>query len=648
MLDALVVGAGPVGLLMAAELAQRGCKVRVIDASEEAPKLTKASGIAARSLEVLPQQVVDKVLATAVHVRRVRMFEFSGGSSKCLVDVGLQSIENYSGIMAQEQWRTEDMLREHLASIHCGFKPGTADPIRVKPERPVRLKAFTAYSDHVSCTLYGKNNPMGLEDETVQCRFLLGCDGGASFVRKQLGLAFPGETTQESFLALHATLENAPFRPHHSDGYFSAGDDPMAAGFTFSMPLPDGGHLLIVDLDETQQAQWKTGKKDRHGLDELRQPTPEDVLAVLRARGLGEARLKPGSVRWCTQFRVNSRQAEHYGGGRVWLAGDACHCHSPLGGQGMNMGFQDAKNLAWKIAMVAKGTCRPALLATYEQERRGIETKILHAIERGQHATSARGPLIFFLRGRGQRLAGFFASAFGDTVPGSIAAYMSQQAWSYSDSPLSFEHWERPGALTTLQQAVLSLGTRVYRREQNLFRWLAPRVRAGDRVPNVPLEGDELHTALKRSKGWTLLLFEGQAEDNARQRAALGAGALSAAELRQLGEALQAKADESGYVAGIDSVLVFEQASEDAHARFGARGQCLFLVRPDHHVGLRCEPVRKGVVTRYLADHAQVDDVRYFAAPGSAPAFDPLPAGAAGVLLSLLAYAFRHRLEFWD
>lgn len=80
-------------------------------------------------------------------------------------------------------------------------------------------------------------------------------------------------------------------------------------------------------------------------------------------------------MKWISHFRVNSRQAEHYGGGRVYLAGDACHCHSPLGGQGMNMGFQDAKNIAWKLAYAAKGAVPTAFLETYEEERRGIEKK---------------------------------------------------------------------------------------------------------------------------------------------------------------------------------------------------------------------------------------------------------------------------------
>merc|ERR1719386_198081 len=121
----------------------------------------------------------------------------------------------------------------------------------------------------------------------------------------------------------------------------------------------------------------------------------------------------------------------HYGKGRVFLAGDACHCHSPLGGQGMNMGFNDAKNIAWKLAWAAKGSVPLSFLSSYECERQPIEHKILVGIERAQKAVSSRNPVLFFMRGRGQRAAPViinFALEHGD---GHILQYGTQQAWTY-------------------------------------------------------------------------------------------------------------------------------------------------------------------------------------------------------------------------
>eukprot|EP00929_Paragymnodinium_shiwhaense_P036975 TRINITY_DN19776_c1_g1_i1.p1 TRINITY_DN19776_c1_g1~~TRINITY_DN19776_c1_g1_i1.p1 ORF type:complete len:304 (-),score=27.66 TRINITY_DN19776_c1_g1_i1:11-922(-) len=262
-----------------------------------------------------------------------------------------------------------------------------------------------------------------------------------------------------------------------------------------------------------QQKKWATGEKDRHDNEVMRQPTPDEVVEVLRQRGCGkDLTYIPGTVKWVSHFRVNSRQTNHYGTGRVWLAGDACHCHSPLGGQGMNMGFNDAKNIAWKLAYAAKGVVPLSLLQSYENERQPIEHKILLAIERGQKAVSSRNPVVFFMRGRGQRLAPVLINfALDNSKDASILQYGTQQAWTYMTSELSYEHWERPVPGLCCLPGVLA------RKNQNLLRWIGSRVRAGDSVPDAPVGDSTVHGVLKRSRGWTLILFEGSEADNDKQ-----------------------------------------------------------------------------------------------------------------------------------
>ena len=545
---------------------------------------------------------------------------------------------------AQEQWRTEQQLREHLAEAGLHV------------ERGVALAGFAEKADHVACELTTADGA----STTVRAKFLAGCDGGGSTVRKGLGLAFPGMTTHESFFAIHAHLENyVGACPGHDHGDIigagHASGELLSAGFAFTMPMPGGGFLIICDLDEEQQEQWLSPPDDvdHHGRRKLLQPTAEDVCAALRARGCGaDLRVVPGSVRWCTHFHVNSRQAPEYGRGRVVIAGDACHCHSPLGGQGMNMGFQDAKNLGWKIAACANGWLAygagARLLATYEAERRGLEKLLLAAIERAQEMSSARNPLVTFLRGRGQRMIGLLTS-----VQAAAAKFVAQQGWSYKDGPLAHEHWERPGVL----RALAALGG--YRRRQNLYRWLGTRVRGGDRVPNAALaspstRANDLHAALKRSKGWSLLLFEGDPGENEAMRAALGAPVFDAPALRRLGARLRAllPADEGG----IDAVIVFEHGSAQGrgvHAKFDVRGQCLLLVRPDYYVGLRCEPVREAAVPRYFArrvglrvDPARLAEAALPRCPPSARAFDPVPVVAwAAVAAAGCAAVVHHQMD---
>jgi len=416
------------------------------------------------------------------------------------------------------------------------------------------------------------------------------------------------------------------------DMYFSKGDDPLAPGWSFAMPMPDGGFLIVVDLDPAQQSAWATGKVDRNGYDVMRQPEVEDVLRILRSRGCGQnLDVVPGSVKWLTSFRVNSRQTNHYGKGRVYLAGDACHCHSPLGGQGMNMGFNDAKNLAWKLAYAAKGAAPLSLLGTYERERQPIEHKILLAIERGQTAMSSRNPVIFFMRGRGQRMAPVLINFALQHTDGELLRYGTQQAWTYATSPLAVEHWERPWACPPIPSVW-------HRKNQNIFRWVSTRVRAGDTVPDAPVGSTSIEKVLKSARGWVLLLFQGSADDNEiLRRYVPDVKIYSEQELQSLGDSMKAAADSTGFVAGIDEVLVVPAGSR-AQAEFHVRAQCLYLVRPDFHVGLRSEPIREGAVWRYFEQQCGMR-VPPYTAPEGAPLFDSLPVRVHGTVVSLaLAY----------
>lgn len=480
VLDVLIVGAGPVGLLAASELASRGCTVRIVDLEPVPVRLTKASGIMERSMEILPEPVANSILKTSKHVQCARMFEHDGqGEGKVISSIQMLSEKRGGkGLRSQPQWMTERALNEYLESLD------------VQVERPVELVGFQEVKRGVACRLRHHTTQ---DIETVEAKFLLGCDGGRSPIRKGLGLKFDGDTTAEYFFALHAQLSGYVGNDTSVDMYFSKDSsnvgsskdtdhsDTLAPGFGFAMPMPDGGYLLIVDLDQAQQSHWRTGKYNKYGYELLRQPSPEEVVHVLKQRGCGQnLAVVEGTVQWVAHFRVNSRQASHYGKGRVFLAGDACHCHSPLGGQGMNMGFNDAKNLAWKLAAVAKGAMPMRILRSYEEERHPIEQKILTAIEEAQKVVSSRNPVIFFMRGRGQRLAPVLINFALQHTDGHILQYGTQQAWTYAASSLSLEHWERP--LPSWSSPFRGLWTR---KNQNLFRWLSSRVHAGDTVPEA-------------------------------------------------------------------------------------------------------------------------------------------------------------------
>lgn len=625
-LDVLVVGAGPVGIFSAIELVFHGCKVRIIDQLANPLKQTKASGIAARSLEVLPETVVRKILATSLHVTEARLIEYArDGKGKVIAEVSLDSIATYHGIRSQEQWRTEQFLNEYLIELPDYSRDGR----NMEIERPIQLVSFSQSENSVECVL--KNVSTGTI-ERVAAKFILGCDGSSSFVRKHLGFSLNGETRDEYFLGMHSHLDNYTGNSECMDLYFAKGRDPYAPGFVFTMPMPDGGCVITCDLDKKQQQKWITGLLDVHDQPHLRQPDSEEVCEVLRERGLGsDLTLTPGTLKWLRHFRASSCQTNHYGEGRVYLAGDACHCHSPLGGQGMNMGFQDVKNIAWKLAFVAKGTCPRGILMTYEYERKGIEHRVLKGIQKARKVASSRDPLLSFIRGRGQRVAPVLLTFAPGHKTTAVLTHISQQAWTYATSMLSFEHWERP-KLTLA--SICPLGG--FRRRQNICRWAAPRIQAGDPIPelNLVLDGT-LQTVLKRSNGWSLLLFEGsEAANEEMKRFIAKFEILDIQRLLDLGERLLAKADKTGYMPGISEVVVFP-SDDIAQDVFGVQAQCLFLVRPDLHVGLRAEPIREGAVLRYFREYCGFS-VGNYRVPVSAPRFDPLPSCINSIFIVML------------
>lgn len=634
-LDVLIVGGGPVGLLSAIELASRGCKVRIIDTEKKPVNQTKAIGIVCRSMEVLPTPVVERILGNSCNVKRMTLCEADAqGNVSVAFDVPLERQKMYHGIggmCSQEQWRTESFLTEHMETLPN--HEGAARSLKV--ERGISLLNFTQEVEGVVCEV---QNSTG-EKECITAKFLLGCDGGRSSIRKKLGFTFRGEATAEYFFAMHARLEGFMGDPSSTNMVLPRTSSGMGAGFAFSQPLPDGGYLLLVDLDDKQQTQWKTEERDRDGLPILRQPCSEDVAGILRQRGLGrDLKVVPESVKWISHFRSQSRQAEHYGQGRVFLAGDACHCHSPLGGQGMNMGFQDSKNISWKLCWAAKGMMPHTILDTYEEERHGLEKTLCGALETIQKTASSRNPIFQFVRGRGQRIGPAILMYTGniDTPLG----YIMQRAWSYSGKKLAYEHWERaPISFASLFPAG------GFRRRQNTFRWIGRRCRAGDTVPDAATaEGESLQITMKRGCAWSLLLFQGAPDENEKNsRMQRNVQVLNLGQLHTFGESLKSSADEAGFVSGIDTAIVFPYDDcKEAHDIFGVRGQCLFLVRPDFHIGLRSEPIRSGVVYRYFKEICGMDKppVKEEGAPRSAMYFDPFPAGLWGTVTVMLGAAW--------
>ena len=329
----LVVGAGPVGLVLACDLARRGVAIRVIDKLTEPTDESRAIIVHARSLEMMERLgVVDSLIASGVHTVAA---EFHAGG-KVLGRVGLDTVDSpYPFSVSTAQTETERVLTERLAELG------------VTIERGVELVGFEQDADEVRSTVRA---PDGGE-RTIVSSWIAGTDGSHSTVRDAVGTALQGSFEGERFLLGDVEADYDLDRASmHS--FFSSDAGPLLV-----FPMAGDRLRLIAQIDRGDI-----------------EPTLESMQAITDQRAHGIA-LR--SSHWITIFEIHHAQVPAYQFGRAFLAGDAAHVHSPAGGQGMNTGMQDAFNLGWKLAAAAQGHAAPGLLESYNAERHPVAARVI-------------------------------------------------------------------------------------------------------------------------------------------------------------------------------------------------------------------------------------------------------------------------------
>ncbi|TCJ96439.1 FAD-dependent monooxygenase [Nocardia alba] len=354
--DVLIVGAGPVGSAAAIEVARRGIRCRIVDALADPPQYAKAVGVQPRTLELFEAMgVLREVLDAAILLRG--QIVYINGVEADRMDLALPA-EIPFGFLGLPQYETERILRRRLESL------GT------RVERGVRLVGFTQDEDGVDAVLAG---PGG--EHTVRARYLVGCDGAHSIVRKTLGLTFEGAAFAEQYMLGDVELDWSQPRGytvrsmHQTNGVT---DDVLVC-----VPLP-GRHRYRVSMQVPPELATDTtvgGDQVEHGLGAGPGPRLADIQAVLDR--LAPEPVTATQLRWSSSFRISHRIVDSYSRGRVFVAGDAAHIHPPTGAQGMNTGIQDAHNLAWKLALAVEEVAAPSLLASYDAERRPIGEEVV-------------------------------------------------------------------------------------------------------------------------------------------------------------------------------------------------------------------------------------------------------------------------------
>ena len=332
--DVLICGAGAAGLALAIDLARRSVDFRLIEKAEAPFRGSRGKGLQPRSLEVFEDLgFVDRLFAVGGPYPPTRRY----GPNGDYVDEPISDTpsaptpaEPYRGTLMTPQFLTEALMRERLAEL------GAA------PEFGRELTGFAQDGEGVVAEAGG---------ETIRARFLVGADGGRSFVRSALGVGFPGKTLGARAIVADVDLEGLSRDVWHR---FGAG----------------GEQIMFCPLAGTDLFQVQAGAPLEGDVD-----LSAEGLTALAVDRTGH-NIAIRSVAWASVYSMNARLADRYRVGRAFLVGDAAHVHPPTGGQGLNTSVQDSYNLGWKLAAALKGAPEP-LLDTYEEERRPIAAGML-------------------------------------------------------------------------------------------------------------------------------------------------------------------------------------------------------------------------------------------------------------------------------
>lgn len=345
MTDVIVVGAGPTGVMLASELRLHGVDVVVLDKDLEPSPMVRAHGIHARTVEIMEMRgLLDRLLAQGQTHPTDRFF----AGIEPTAPVQLDTTHPY--VLGIPQPEVERVLMEH--ALRLG----------VEVRRGCEVTGVESHDDRASVTL--------ADGERLDARFVVGCDGGRSTIRKALGIDFPGEPATSGWLIGEVELTTP------TDEVVAVMTKVRETHKGFGIVPREGGVFSVVTPAAPPA-------------DDAPPPTIDELRTQLTAyAGTDFGAYSP---RWLNRFGDATRLAEHYRVGRVLIAGDSAHVHPPQGGQGLNLGIQDAFNLGWKLAAEVQGWAPDGLLDTYESERRPVAADVL-TITRAQALLQSAEP----------------------------------------------------------------------------------------------------------------------------------------------------------------------------------------------------------------------------------------------------------------
>ncbi|GHO97002.1 3-(3-hydroxyphenyl)propionate hydroxylase [Reticulibacter mediterranei] len=519
LIDVLIVGAGPVGLTLACDLARRDISCRIIDKQTIYPIGSRARGVSGRTREVFEDlgiinqlnAYVEPYLPTRFYDRNNILVRETQRASSPNIQPKPEK-PYYNVLISQEH--TEAVLREKLASYGVYVEMGCT------------LTGFTQHAQSVVAEVVHAG-----KSETIEARYLVGCDGGHSVVRKYADISFLGETW---------IGECNLFGNVHVDGlnpnYWYFWNDPAWGMLALNPMIHSNGWFFSASLHLDESGAFPP-------------PTVETLQRLFDERVNGLS-IHFSNATYISTYQPNVRMVDRYRNGRVFLAGDAAHVHTPAGGQGMNTGIQDAYNLAWKLAHVLHGAPK-SLLDTYQAERLPIAQNVLSS-------TTAR-------------IRAWSKFDSDDSTSGTQAISNSLLGKDAFADVTQLSVTYRGGPLACDLDHVTS-------------------IRAGDRAPDAPCvsveSGEQVRLFdLYRGTHFTLLLFGNQPAPQ------LPTSALDHIQLYRI--------IRSGETAGNNDHVLIDTEGH-AYRAYGVSGDALILLRPDGYIGLTAGNAPSQAIIGYL------------------------------------------------
>jgi 2-polyprenyl-6-methoxyphenol hydroxylase-like FAD-dependent oxidoreductase len=443
--DVLIVGAGPTGLSLACQLIRYGVDFRILDERETTTPHSKAVGVQARTLEIYEQiGLAEPLIAQGAVAVKGRMVV--GGEVRGEIEFGElgKGLSPYPYVLIVEQGRHEKILHDFIKAQGREVRWLT------------RLESFAQTDAGVSAVVRSADGA----GETIEAKYLVGCDGSKSLVRHSLGLKFEGSTFERVFYVADVRLD---WKLSHD------------AVTIFLMR-----HNLLVFFPMTGEKQWRiVGTFPEEFAKDEGDVLYEEIEEQIK--GDAELDLDITGVNWFSTYKVHSRRVDRFSRGRCFLAGDAAHIHTPAGAQGMNTGIQDGYNLAWKAALVLKGALGEKILETYNEERLENAENLLRTTDRFFNLVASPEPVLAYLRTHVFPYVAGVAFSI-DAVNKFVFPRVSQTGINYRRSSLSGE------------------GGGDF------------KVRPGDRMPYFLVEGASVYDRLRAPK-FHLLTFAGGRDD---------------------------------------------------------------------------------------------------------------------------------------